>query len=93
VLEFDDNDVDCERDDEIVVFDESDCGIVVELVVEVDVVVEEVETDENIGVEIGVLDEVESEISKISTISKIPFALFNPPPKNILFIDDVDART
>jgi hypothetical protein len=46
VLEFGDNDVDCERDDEIVVFvrvgdvdDESDCGDVVEL--------------EVVGVEIG----------------------------------------
>jgi hypothetical protein len=91
VLEFDDNDVDCERDVEIVVFvrvgdvfDESDCEGVVELVI----VVEEIETDE--GVEIGVFDEVERGISKISTISEYPFELF-PPPKNILFVDDVDA--
>jgi hypothetical protein len=31
-----------------------------------------------------------SEISKISTTSEFPLE-FNPPPKNILFVDDVDA--
>jgi hypothetical protein len=93
VLEFDDNDVDCERDDEIVVFvrvgdvfDESDC----EGVGELDVV--EVGIDENVGVEIDVFDEVESEISKMSTtFEKTPIELCLPPPKTILFLDDVDA--
>jgi hypothetical protein len=28
---------------------------------------------------------------KISTTSEYPIELFPPPPKNILFVDDVDA--
>jgi hypothetical protein len=67
VLKFDDNGVVCERDDEIVVFvrvgdvfDESDCGIVVEFVV--------------VGIiEIGVF--IRGGISKISTISEYPLEL------------------
>jgi hypothetical protein len=74
VLEFDDNDVDCEKDDEIVVFvrigdafDEIDCGkVVVGLDVgELVIIRREVETDE--GVTIDVLNEVGKGISKIST--------------------------
>jgi NifU-like protein involved in Fe-S cluster formation len=90
VLKFDDNDVLCERDDEIVVFvrvgdvfDESDCGDVVELLV-----VSEVEIDE--VVDIGVFEGGGRGISTISTTSEGPLELF-PPPKNILFVDDVDA--
>jgi hypothetical protein len=30
-------------------------------------------------------------ISKISTTSEYPLLEFRPPPKNILFVDDVDA--
>jgi hypothetical protein len=71
VLEFGDNDVDCERD-EFIVF----VSVVGEL---------GVETCE-VGVEIGIL-----EISKISTISEYPLFELHPPPKNILFVDDVDA--
>jgi hypothetical protein len=59
VLKFDDNDVDCERDDEIVmfvrvgdVFDERDCEGVVELDVGED------GTEE--GVEISVLEDIEN---------------------------------
>jgi hypothetical protein len=60
VLKFDDNDVDCERDDEIVVF--------------------------------GGLCEEGRGISKISITSEYPLEVY-PPPKNILFVDDVDARS
>jgi hypothetical protein len=28
----------------------------------------------------------------MSTTSKYPLSILNPPPKNILFVDDVDAR-
>jgi hypothetical protein len=72
-----------------------DCGELV--IVEFDIgEVESVEEIGNgvIGVKIGVYDEVveigegvERVISKISTMS-----LNQPPPKNILFVDDVDAR-
>jgi hypothetical protein len=86
VLEFDDNDVDCERDDEIVVFvrvddvfDESDCELDVG---ELDVV----------GVEIDGGGGNRRVISKISTTSESLFELFCPPPKNSLFVDDVDTR-
>jgi hypothetical protein len=116
VLEFDDNDVDCETDDEIVVFvrvddavDESVCEVVGvefdegELEIGEKFVVEEVRVDVSVGVMIGVfggsdvgveieVGEVESSgISKISTTSEYLLALC-PPPKNILFIDDVDAN-
>jgi hypothetical protein len=77
VLEFDDNNMDCERDD---VFDEGDC----ENVVKLGNVVKD-ELDEKIGWFDG------RGISKISTTSKYPLELY-PPPKNILFVDDVDAR-
>jgi hypothetical protein len=94
VLKFDDNDVNWESDDEFVmfvkvgdVFDETVCGDVVELDSVGDV--GEVEIDE--GVEIGVLVGGGSGISKISTTSEDVLE-FSPPPKNILFVDDVDAR-
>jgi hypothetical protein len=100
VLEFDDNDVDCERVDEIVVFvrvgvvfDEIDCGTVVEVdnVEEVEIGEIGVIDDGMRSVDNGVFDEEGGNgISKISTISEYPLELF-PPPKNILFIDDVDA--
>jgi hypothetical protein len=87
------DDVDFERDGDIVmfvrvgdVFDESDCGAVEEL----DIVVDVGEVDGDEDVEIGVFDEREKGISKISTISRGPFESC-PPPKNILFVDDVDA--
>jgi hypothetical protein len=95
-LEFDDNAVDCERDKEFVVFvkvgdvfDERDCGIVVELVIVVGEpdIVGEVEDDSCI--EVG--GRFGRGISKISTTSEYPLELY-PPPKNILFVDDVDTR-
>jgi hypothetical protein len=93
VLEFDDYDVDYEGDDEIVVFlrvgdmfDENDCGNIGELIV---IVVGEVEIDE--GVDTGVFRGGGSGISKISTVSKSPLEPFCPPPKKILFVEDVDA--
>jgi hypothetical protein len=66
VLEFDDNNVDCERDVEIVVYG----------------------CKGGVGIEGGGSG---SGNSKISTTSENPLELF-PPPKNILFVDDVDAR-
>jgi hypothetical protein len=109
--------VDCERDDEIVVFvrvgdifDESDCEVVGELVIG-DVIVEKIEIGEEVCVEIDEFDDVFDEsvvvgvgtvggvvgggrdgsgISKISTTLEYPLEP-NPPPKNILFVDDVDA--
>jgi hypothetical protein len=58
-----------------------DCGDVVEFDCE------EVEIDEDVenGVVCG------GGISKISTISKEGSLELYPPPKNILFVDDVDA--
>jgi hypothetical protein len=100
VLEFDDNDVDCERDDEIVVFvrvgdvfGKSDCGVVVVEGDEVEIVL-----GEKIGVFGGDGDKGDnccgkqflSKQTKISTTSEGPLELY-PPPKNILFDDDVDA--
>jgi hypothetical protein len=96
MLEFDDNNVDCERDDKSVVFvrvgdifgeNDCDCGIVVEeLVVVVVVGKDEIEK----GEETGILGGGGRGISKISTISEGPFE-FCLPPKNILFVDDVDT--
>jgi hypothetical protein len=90
VLEFDVDDVDCERNDEIVVFvkvgDEFDENDDCEDIVELDV--EEVEIGMFIDDVFGGGDG--DEISKISTLSEAFFELF-PPPKNILFVDDVDA--
>jgi hypothetical protein len=61
VLEFDDNDVDCER------------GV------------------EKGGREEGNMQLSSRQISKISTTLKYSLFEFHPPPKNILFVDDVDA--
>jgi hypothetical protein len=58
------------------VFDEDDCGDVVVLAKVVE-----------IGMSVG---EEGEKISKTST-SECSFELY-PPPKNILFVDDVDAR-
>jgi hypothetical protein len=45
------------------------------------------------GDEIGVFEGGgERGISKISTTSEAISEKFSPPPKNILFVDDVDAR-
>jgi hypothetical protein len=70
VLKFDDNDVDCERDVETVVFvrvgdlfDEKDCEVV-ELVIELIVV--------GVGDRIGVFDGGGRGISKISTTLEYP---------------------
>jgi hypothetical protein len=51
----------------------------------------EVETFEEIGV-IGEGGGGGREISKISTTLEYPLLELFPPPKNILFVDDVDAR-
>jgi hypothetical protein len=58
---------------------------------------EEVEVGEDgirKGVSVGAVERVEDGddrgISKISTTSEYPLENF-PPPKNILFVDDVDA--
>jgi hypothetical protein len=88
VLKFDDNDVDCERNDEIVVFvrvgdvsDKNDCGDSVEF---------DVEEVEGIGVGEGGSGQF---ISKQKISTTLEYSLeFCPPPKNILFVDDVDAR-
>jgi hypothetical protein len=85
--------VDCERDDEFVVFvkvgdivEVRDCGVVVEF---------------DGDIEFGVFDGIDVDaggitggrgISKISTTLDTPILVLFPPPKNILFFDDVDAR-
>jgi hypothetical protein len=60
--------------------DRTGCGDVVE-----DVVVGAIEEK---GGEIG---NDGRRISKISTLLEDPLELLYPPPKNILFVDDVDA--
>jgi hypothetical protein len=101
VLKFVDNDVDCERDDEIVVFmkvgvgdvlDESDCEDVVKLDVGEFGIVDDSEgvvfgCKEGVGIGSG----CGTGISKISTTLEYPPELRSPPPKNIFFVDDVDA--
>jgi hypothetical protein len=92
VLEFGDNDVDCERGDEVVLFvvfasvgdgfGEIDCGDVVEFVAGTFIVE---------GVNIGMFGGGGRGISKISTTLEIPTIVLCPPPKNILFFDDVDT--
>jgi hypothetical protein len=107
VLEFGDNDVDCERVveivmfvrvgvafDEVVVFvvfasvgdgfGEIDCGDVVEFVAGTFIVE---------GVDIGMFGGGGEGrgILKISTTSEYPLFELFPPPKKILFVDDVDT--
>jgi hypothetical protein len=94
MLGFGDKDVDCERDDEIVVFvkvgnvvDESDCGDVEKLVVDEDVGIDVIGEVGAVGGRFG------RGISKISTTLEYPLFVYWPPPKNILFLDDVDASS
>jgi hypothetical protein len=89
--------VDC---GDIVEFDIGDSGKNVDVVVEFAIgevetdgdVVGEFDTETTEGVEIDVFEAGNGRISKISTTSEYPLELFCPPPKNILFVDDVDAR-
>jgi hypothetical protein len=96
VLEYDNNDVNCERDNGIVEFDvgdvfgESDCGDMFGELGEEIIIDEVVSVDIGVFSEEGVGKEQFTPKQKISTTTEGPLELY-PPPKNILFVDDVDA--